>query len=257
MRIEPVLLDGAAECGLRSFVALGGFLGDDATVDPEIFSYEGPYGVGYLVARFGPRPVPADAPGMSEPHDGSRPAPGPADYAFACVGAYVAGGRAPEPPKDAFYERRAACFVTLKKHGELRGCIGTLEPAETSLGREIARNAHSSALRDPRFPPVTGDELEALTCSVDVLGPSEPASSTDLDPAGLRSHRRGRASARRPASRPAGIDTVDQQVASRCRRPASRRPGVRRAAVPGSPGTGRATRPAVPRRRPAAPRTDD
>jgi aromatic ring-opening dioxygenase LigB subunit len=61
MRIEPVLLDGAAECGLRSFVALGGFLGDDSTVDPEIFSYEGPYGVGYMVARFGPRPLPADA----------------------------------------------------------------------------------------------------------------------------------------------------------------------------------------------------
>jgi aromatic ring-opening dioxygenase LigB subunit len=60
-RIEPVLLDGAAECGLRSFVALGGFLGDDATVDPEILSYEGPYGVGYLVARFGPRPPAADA----------------------------------------------------------------------------------------------------------------------------------------------------------------------------------------------------
>jgi aromatic ring-opening dioxygenase LigB subunit len=61
MRIEPVLLDGAAECGLRSLVALGGFLGDDATVDPEIYSYEGPYGVGYLVARFGPRPVSAGA----------------------------------------------------------------------------------------------------------------------------------------------------------------------------------------------------
>jgi MEMO1 family protein len=62
-RIEPVLLAGAAECGLRSFVALGGFLGDDATVDPEILSYEGPFGVGYLVARFGPRPEPADAEG--------------------------------------------------------------------------------------------------------------------------------------------------------------------------------------------------
>ena len=59
-RIEPVLLDGAAECGLRSFIALGGFLGDDATVEPEVLSYEGPFGVGYLVARFGPRPA-ADA----------------------------------------------------------------------------------------------------------------------------------------------------------------------------------------------------
>jgi aromatic ring-opening dioxygenase LigB subunit len=61
MRIEPVLLDGAAECGLRSFVALGGFLGDDATIEPEILSYEGPYGVGYMVARFGPRPVTEEA----------------------------------------------------------------------------------------------------------------------------------------------------------------------------------------------------
>jgi MEMO1 family protein len=52
-RIEPVLLGGAAECGLRSFVALGGFLGDDATCAPQILSYEGPFGVGYLVAHFG------------------------------------------------------------------------------------------------------------------------------------------------------------------------------------------------------------
>lgn len=56
-RIEPLLLEGAAECGLRSFMALGGFLGDDEVVDPEVLSYEGPYGVGYLVARFGPRPM--------------------------------------------------------------------------------------------------------------------------------------------------------------------------------------------------------
>lgn len=52
-QMEPVLLEGAAECGLRSFIALGGFLGDDATTAPQIMSYEGPFGVGYLVARFG------------------------------------------------------------------------------------------------------------------------------------------------------------------------------------------------------------
>ena len=56
-RIDPILLEGAAECGLRSFIALGGFLGDDAPVDPEVLSYEGPFGVGYMVARFGPRSV--------------------------------------------------------------------------------------------------------------------------------------------------------------------------------------------------------
>ena len=162
--------------------------------------------------------------GMSDPDDASAGARvRPTTPSPACA-AYVAGGRAPEPPGDAFYERRAACFVTLKKHGELRGCIGTLEPAEGSLGWEIARNAHSSAMRDPRFPPVTPDECEALTCSVDVLSPSEPCTLDDLDPqrygviveAGLpprrpaagargRRHRRaaGRASpARRPASPP-------------------------------------------------------
>jgi AmmeMemoRadiSam system protein A len=150
--------------------------------------------------------------------DAAEAAEGPADYAFACVRSYVAGGRAPEPPEDAFYERRAACFVTLKKNGELRGCIGTLEPAEASLGREIARNAHSSAMRDPRFPPVTPDECEALTCSVDVLSPSESCTLADLDP-----QRYGvivEAGPRRGVLLPAldGIDAVDLQVSIACQK---------------------------------------
>ncbi len=51
--MDPILLEGAAECGLRSFIALGGFLGDDAVAAPRVLSYEGPFGVGYLVAHFG------------------------------------------------------------------------------------------------------------------------------------------------------------------------------------------------------------
>ena len=138
--------------------------------------------------------------------------PGPADFALALVHVYVGGGHAPDPPGDAFYEQRAACFVTLKKHGQLRGCIGTLEPAEASLGWEIERNAYSSAMRDPRFPPVTADEVDALTCSVDVLSASEPCTVDDLDPGvyGVivsSGHRRG---VLLPALE--GIDLVDQQV---------------------------------------------
>ena len=59
--MDPILLEGAAECGLRSFIALGGFLGDDAAADPKVLSYEGPFGVGYLVAHFGKAAVPAEA----------------------------------------------------------------------------------------------------------------------------------------------------------------------------------------------------
>ena len=146
---------------------------------------------------------------MSDPSASST---GPADFALQCVRSYVAGRPAADPPADPFYRRRAACFVTLKKHGELRGCIGTLEPAEVSLGAEIARNAHSSAMRDPRFPPVAPEETEALTCSVDVLSPSEACAVSDLDPscygviveAGLR----------RGVLLPAltGIDSVEAQV---------------------------------------------
>lgn len=107
---------------------------------------------------------------------------GPADYARACVAAHVNGHAAPEPPDDPLYARPAACFVSLKEHGDLRGCIGTLEPAERSLGLEIVRNAHSAALHDPRFFRVRPEELPELTCSVDVLSASEPCGVADLDP---------------------------------------------------------------------------
>lgn len=66
---------------------------------------------------------------------------------------------------------RAACFVTLKKNGDLRGCIGSVR-AQRSLGEDLAINAVAAATRDPRFPPVTADELPALEIEVSLL--SEP-----------------------------------------------------------------------------------
>ncbi len=52
-RLDDELVRRAGECGLRSLIALGGFLGTDAARNPQVFSYEGPFGVGYLVAGFG------------------------------------------------------------------------------------------------------------------------------------------------------------------------------------------------------------
>ena len=107
---------------------------------------------------------------------------GPADYARVCVECLVSGRPVPDAPDGTLYTRQAACFVSLKKDGQLRGCIGTLEPAEPHLGAEIARNARSAAFEDPRFARVREDELVALACSVDVLSPSEPCTLDDLDP---------------------------------------------------------------------------
>ena len=120
-------------------------------------------------------------------HDAdARPATGPgfgpADYARACVRAAVEGSQPPAAPAEPLYTQRAACFVSLKKHGQLRGCIGTLDPAEADLGLEIVRNARAAAFEDPRFPPVSVQELDELTCSVDVLSQSRPVTLDDLDP---------------------------------------------------------------------------
>ena len=87
-------------------------------------------------------------------------------------------------PDTPFLPRRAACFVSLKKHGDLRGCIGTLAPAEPDLGREIARNAHSAAFQDPRFRPVRPGELDALSVLGRRAQPERAACRLDeLDPA--------------------------------------------------------------------------
>lgn len=150
---------------------------------------------------------------MSEESEDAASAPsGPADYARACVESCVLGRPLPLPAEHPFFLRRAACFVSLKKHGQLRGCIGTLEPAEPGLGAEIARNARSAAFHDPRFHRVRADELPELTCSVDVLSPSEPCARVDLDPAvyGVIVF----AGLRRGVLLPdlQGVDTVEQQV---------------------------------------------
>lgn len=86
----------------------------------------------------------------------------------------------PLPPE---LQAAAGAFVCMKSHGQLRGCIGTIEPCEDSLAAEIINNAISSATRDPRFDPVTEDELERMHYTVDVLCPPEPVTSlADLDP---------------------------------------------------------------------------
>ena len=85
----------------------------------------------------------------------------------------------PLPPELA---GRAGAFVSLKKHGNLRGCIGTIAPTRASLAEEIIYNALAAGLEDPRFPPVTMAELPELQYSVDVLGEPEPAALADLNP---------------------------------------------------------------------------
>jgi len=80
-------------------------------------------------------------------------------------------------------KERAGVFVSIKKHGDLRGCIGTFEPTRANVAEEIMANAISSAIGDPRFMPVAVSELPDLEYSVDILTKPEPVDSADqLDP---------------------------------------------------------------------------
>lgn len=105
----------------------------------------------------------------------------PAELARKVLKHYLEKGSLPAAPDQLppEYSTRAGAFVSLKKAGQLRGCIGTIEPVHNNLAEEIAANAVSAALRDPRFPPVSGEELEELDLSVDVLGPLEKVRSLD------------------------------------------------------------------------------
>ncbi len=79
--------------------------------------------------------------------------------------------------------QKAGVFVSLKKFGDLRGCIGTFMPTQENIAQEIIKNAISAAVDDPRFSPVTASEVEDLSISVDVLSaPEEVKDVFQLDP---------------------------------------------------------------------------
>ncbi len=101
------------------------------------------------------------------------------------IEAYVTDRRVIAPPQELTEEmkERAGAFVSIKKHGQLRGCIGTFLPTKTNLAEEVIRNAIAAATEDPRFPPVREDELKDLEVSVDVLSAPEPVNDlSELDP---------------------------------------------------------------------------
>jgi len=80
-------------------------------------------------------------------------------------------------------KERAGVFVSIHKHGELRGCVGTFESTEDNIAREIITNAISSATCDPRFSPVTVSEFKDLDYSVDILTkPELVEDETSFDP---------------------------------------------------------------------------
>ena len=130
------------------------------------------------------------------------------------VESYVKEGRVVQAKRLTLEMKpKAGVFVSIHKGGELRGCIGTIEPQRKNVAEEIIANAISSAIRDPRFYPITADELDQLEYSVDVLTIPEPVKSQQqLDPRryGVIVQCGGRKGLLLPDLE--GVDSVDYQI---------------------------------------------
>ncbi|MGI5937024.1 MAG: AmmeMemoRadiSam system protein A, partial [Oscillospiraceae bacterium] len=189
----PAFCDAAGECGLRSFIVMAGAL-DGLAVKPRKLSYEGPFGVGYGICSF-------EITGTDPERDFERiylenerqkvekrkTEEDPyVRLARLSLETYVRTGRwakLPEGLPDELLAERAGVFVSIYRHGQLRGCIGTIEPVTGCVAEEIMRNAISSGTEDPRIDSVTEPELDDLVYSVDVLTKPEPVQSiSELDP---------------------------------------------------------------------------
>jgi len=191
--MDGAFLEKAGECGHRPLVVMAGAL-DRKSVESKLYSYEGPFGVGYCVASFtvtgnddnrdfadryldGEKKRAADRAENESPH---------VTLARSTVENYIKTGRLykePEPLPEVLKGEKAGVFVCIKKQGQLRGCIGTISPVTDCIGEEIRANAVSAATRDPRFNAIEEDELPYLEYTVDVLAPAEPIKSEDeLDP---------------------------------------------------------------------------
>lgn len=131
------------------------------------------------------------------------------------VECYIRKGEVVRKPEDLAEEmaEKAGVFVCLKRGGQLRGCIGTIEPATECVASEAIRNAIASATEDPRFHPVGEHELGDLGYSVDVLYPPERIKDlSGLDPAryGVIVKKGSRRGLLLPAL--AGVDTAGEQM---------------------------------------------
>lgn len=170
----------AKQCGLHSFQIMAGTF-DGLDVSAKKYSYEGPFGVGYTVIAFKSGDENRDRQFLNnkelDPY---------IELARRSIESYVRDGKIIEPTEDlplAMLKKREGSFVSIEEDGDLRGCIGTIGPVRENIAEEIIGNAISAATEDPRFPPISAEELGKLEISVDILEKAEPIASLDeLDP---------------------------------------------------------------------------
>lgn len=214
----------AGECGHRSFTIMAGAL-DRTDISAERLSYEGPFGVGYGICAYevGGKDLTRNLKDQYEEKEQLRilkqreKEDAYVQLARGTIEAYIRTGSRIEIPEglpEEMYGSAAGVFVSVKKEGRLRGCIGTIQAVQECIAKEIVENAISAAAKDPRFSPIEPEELDKLSISVDVLGDTEAVDSPeqlDVKRYGVvvtKGYRRGLLLPNLD-----GVDTVEEQIA--------------------------------------------
>lgn len=190
-RIDKEIVHNAGECGRRSTAILLGSL-EGKKFNGELLSYEGTFGVGYGVMKF--NIISEDSSKLEQlellRRESYEKRKNQSDsyvrLAIESLTTYLKTGeeikRIPDYINDEMKNIKRGVFVSLKKHGELRGCIGTIFPTTDSVAKEIIRNAIEAGVNDPRFNEVEENELEDIVFFVDVLTEPEPSNREELNP---------------------------------------------------------------------------
>ena len=186
-KIKKSDITEAGECGYRSILVLLGALGKFTS---ELLSYEGVFGVGYGVMAFQSvedkdfsKELKQDQ--LSKFNEKVKRSDHYVKLARESLNYYFQNKKLMDVPLDLPEElinTRKGVFVSLKKYGDLRGCIGTFLPTTQSVAHEIIHNAVEAAFKDPRFAPLEEKELLAIDISVDVLSEPTKATLDDLNP---------------------------------------------------------------------------
>lgn len=203
VKLNRKFIDEAGQCGLRSYLIGFGYM-DGTMYESKVYSYEGPFGVGYLTGYLETNQLKSIA-GITD-NKGTLKGNNELsqmetikaivneqyetrvnledDYirlARKAIETYVKTRKKliidESDFSDTFIKfaktHKSGVFVSLHLDQHLRGCIGTTEATSDNLLDEIIYNGISACSADPRFHPVEVDELKSLEISVDVLMPSE------------------------------------------------------------------------------------
>ena len=219
--IDEETICNAGECGRRSTAILLGAL-EGKKFSGELLSYEGTFGVGYGVMNFkvssedSPKLKKIEAIRTSSYEKRKNQSDPYVRLARESLTTYLSTGSSinalPEYVTGEMKNTKRGVFVSLKKHGELRGCIGTIFPTTNSIAEEIERNAIEAGLNDPRFYEVEEEELMDIVFSVDVLTEPKPASKEELNPKeyGVIVRSKGKTGLLLPDLE--GVNTVEEQL---------------------------------------------